>query len=69
VTREERARANTKAREEKARTKVINAITGLMSNEYKKLNGKWNISKISKELEMDRATVSKHIKKYELTYQ
>lgn len=33
-----------------------------MAETYKKVNGKWNISKIAKELKMDRATVTKYLK-------
>lgn len=64
VTRQERAKANTEAREAKAKAKVINAITGLMSETYKKLNGSWNISKIAKDTNLHRDTVSKHLKEY-----
>lgn len=64
VTRQERAKANTEAREAKAKAKVINAITGLMSETYKKLNGKWNISKIAEDTKLNRRTVSKHINNY-----
>ena len=64
MTREERARTNTKAREERAKAKVINAITGLMSETYKKLNGKWNISKIAKDTNLHRNTVHKHLNNY-----
>ena len=62
LTRQERARANTKAREEKAKTKVINAVTGLMSETYKKKSGSWNISKIAEDTKLNRRTVSKYIK-------
>ena len=62
VTRQERAKANTEAREAKAKAKVINAITGLMSEIYKKKNGSWHISKIAEDTNLHRDTVSKHIK-------
>lgn len=65
LTRQERAIANTKAREEKARNKVINTITGLMSATYKKKNGSWNISKIAEDTNLNRRTVSKYLKEYE----
>ena len=62
MTRQERAIANTKAREERARAKVTNAITGLMAATYKKKSGSWNISKIAEDTNLDRRTVSKYIK-------
>ncbi len=46
--------------------KVVNTLTGLFAEEtYKKKDGTWNISKIAKDLKMDRKTVSKYIKKFE----
>ena len=44
--------------------KVVNAITGLMSDEYRKKNGAWHISSIAKDLKINRKTVSKYIKEY-----
>jgi len=67
LTRQERALENTRLREERARSKVINAATGLMAEIYKKLNGKWNISKIAEDTQLDRRTVSKYLKELELT--
>ena len=66
VTRQERARANTKAREEKSKTKVTNAVTGLMSETYKKKSGSWNISKIAEDTQLNRRTVMKYIKEFDL---
>ncbi len=62
LTRQERARANTKAREERARAKVTNAITGLMAETYKKKSGSWNVSKIAEDTNLNRRTVTKYIK-------
>lgn len=45
--------------------KVVNLLTGLFTEQYKKKNGAWHIMKISKELSMSRNTVSKYIKEYE----
>jgi len=47
MTRQERARSNAKAREEKTRKAVINAITGLYADEYKKKSGAWHIGKVA----------------------
>lgn len=65
MTRQERARSNAKAKADKARKAVINAVTGLYSDEYKKVNGKWHISKISEAIGVDRKVVSKYLKIYE----
>jgi DNA-binding transcriptional ArsR family regulator len=65
MTRQERAISNAKANEERAYKKVINLITGLYADEYKKKNGAWHIGKIAKNLNMSRNTVSKHIKAFE----
>lgn len=62
LTRQERALSNAAAKAEKAKTKVINAITGLMAEVYKKKNGSWHISRISEDLKMDRKTVTKYVK-------
>ena len=62
LTRQERALANAKAREEQAKAKIINAITGLMSEIYKKKSGAWNISKIAEDTNLHRETVAKHLK-------
>ena len=62
VTRRERAISNAKEKYEKAHKKIINLITGLYADEYKKKNGKWHISKIAQELKMSRDTIRKHLK-------
>ena len=62
MTRTERAKANAQKIKEKAKRKIINTTSGLMAKEYKKANGKWNISKIANELKMSRNTVTKHLK-------
>jgi len=65
MTRQERARTNAIARAEKARKAVINAITGLYANEYKKKSGAWHIKNISEAIGYDPRVVSKYIKQYE----
>lgn len=64
LTRQERAKENARAREEQAKTKVINAITGLMATIYKKKSGAWNITKIAEDTNLHRDTVSKHLKEF-----
>lgn len=65
MTRQERARSNAKAKAEKARKAVINAVTGLYADEYKKVNGKWHIGKIVKATGISINTVSKYLKQWE----
>ena len=50
-----------KKRIEDTDRKIQNCISGMFKNEYKKKNGKWNISKISKDTGLHRNTVSKYI--------
>jgi len=61
MTRQERARENAKLKAKRAKTKVLNATTGLMKNEYKKVNGTWNIAKIARELNMSINTIKKYL--------
>ena len=61
MTRSERAKANAQKKADEAKRKVINATSGLMAEEYKTKTGKWNISKLAKELKMSRDTVRKYL--------
>lgn len=61
MTRSERAKANSQKKADEAKRKVINATSGLMAEEYKTKTGKWNISKLAKELKMSRDTVRKYL--------
>lgn len=63
ATREQHAKNMTKDREEKARKKVLNVITGMFKDDYKKSNGSWNISKIAKDSVTSRNTVMKYLPK------
>lgn len=45
--------------------KVVNLLTGLFNDEYKKKNGKWHIGKIAIAVNMTEKTVSKYIKEFE----
>jgi len=65
VTRQERARSNAKAKAEKTRKAVINAVTGLYADEYKKVNGTWHIKKIAHAINLDPRVVSKYLKQWE----
>ena len=62
VTRRERALTNAKDKYKKAHRKIINIVTGIFKDEYKKKNGEWNITKIAKDAGVDRKTVYKHLK-------
>ena len=65
MSRQEHMKKVNEKRKDEAYKKVVNAITGLMSKDYKKKSGAWHISNIAKDLNIDRRTVSKYIKKYE----
>ena len=65
ATRQENMKRVSKAKEEENRRKILNLITGLYADDYKKKNGAWNISKIAKDLSIHRNTVAKHLKQYE----
>jgi len=45
-----------------ARKKIMNMITGMFADEYKKKDGSFNIMKLSKDLKMSRTTITKHLK-------
>lgn len=45
------------------RRKVMNVITGIFANEYKKKDGSWNISKIAKDSGTTRPSVMKYLPK------
>lgn len=65
MTRQERARSNSKAKAEKAKKAVITAVTGLYADEYKKKSGAWHIGKLSEATGIHREIVSKYLKLWE----
>jgi len=65
MTRDERARYNSAQKAEKARRKVIGAITGMFRDEYRTKTGRWIISKLAKDLDLSRPTVRKYLKEWE----
>jgi len=65
VTRSENAKRVAKQKTEQNYKKVINLITGLFNEPYKKKNGKWHIGKIASAVNMTEKTVSKYIKEFE----
>ena len=62
MTRAENMKRISMQKEEENRRKILNLITGLYAEDYKKKNGKWNITKIANDLNLHRNTVSKHLK-------
>ena len=62
MTRRERALTNAKNIKERKRRQILNAVTGIMKDEYIKDDGTWNIYKLTKDLGMSDNTVRKHIK-------
>ena len=65
MTRQERALKNSQAIADKTKRKVLNLITGIFANEYKKKSGEWNISKIAREAGVTRDSVRKYIREFE----
>ena len=65
MTRSEHLKNVKKKEEEANRIKVVNAITGLMSQEYKKKSGTWHIGRICAATNLSHNTVKKYIKEYE----
>ena len=61
MTRSERAIKNSAEKADRAKKKIISAITGMFADEYKKKNGKWNVAYLANELDMSRNTVSKYL--------
>jgi len=48
-------------RAEEKRRKILNAISGMFADDYKKKNGKWHIGKIAKDLNISEKTVKKYL--------
>jgi len=65
MSRADGARKTAKINAENTRKKVLNLITSMFKDEYKKKSGGWNVSKIAKDSGTSRNTVMKYIKEYE----
>ncbi len=65
ASRSEHMRNVSKKKAEKNKKIVINAITGLYADEYKKKSGAWHFTKISEATGISSKTVAKIIKEYE----
>ena len=61
MTRRERALTNAKSIKEKKRKQILNAVTGIMKDEYIKEDGTWNIYKLTKDLGMSKNTIKRHL--------
>ena len=61
MTRRERAISNSKSIKNKKRKQILNAVTGIMRDEYIKPDGTWNKYKLAKDLGMSNKTIIKHI--------
>lgn len=61
---EHMTKLNAKRAEENYK-KVVNIITGLFHDQYKKKSGSWHIQKIADELNLTAKTVSKYIREYQ----
>ena len=65
MTRQENMQKQREARAKATERKVIQTITGMFKDDYIKKSGKWNISKIAKEIGVARNSIYKYIAKYE----
>jgi len=61
ATRQEHIKKVHEQRAERTQLRIKNLTTGLKRDEFKKVNGTWNITKIAKELNMGRDTIKKYI--------
>ena len=62
MTRSERAKKNSAMIKDQKRKIILNTLTGMFANEYRRKNGAWNISKLSRDLKMSDNTIRKHLK-------
>jgi DNA-binding transcriptional ArsR family regulator len=66
MTRSEAALKASSVKADRAKKAIVELTTSLIANDYKTKTGKWNISKIARDLKMSRDTVRKHLKELEL---
>ena len=63
MTRSERERENAKLKKQRARAILLGFIqNNLQADEYKKANGTWNVTKLSKATKLSRPTITNHLK-------
>ena len=63
ATRQEHAKKITKNTSEKYKKKILNLITGIFKDEYRKKDGSWNVTKIANDSGTTRPTVMKYLPK------
>ena len=66
ATRQEQARKMHTKLAQDTKRKVLNFITGMFAQEYKKKDGNWNIMKIAKDTGTTRPTVYKYIQETQI---
>ncbi|RBQ32290.1 hypothetical protein CRU92_00840 [Arcobacter sp. FW59] len=62
ATRQQQAKKMTAKRVKSTKEKIYNCIRGLISFDYIKEDGSWNISKIARDTGTSRTTVYKYLK-------
>jgi DNA-binding transcriptional ArsR family regulator len=63
MTRSERAKENAKLKKQRARATLLGFIKdSLLADEYKKTDGTWNVTKLSKATKLSRPTIINHLK-------
>jgi len=63
MTRSERAKENAKLKKQRARAILLGFIqNNLLADEYKKADGTWNVTKLSKATKLSRPTIINHLK-------
>ncbi len=63
MTRSERAKKNAELKKQRARAILLGFIqNNLLADEYKKADGTWNVTKLSKATKLDPKTIRKHLK-------
>jgi len=63
MTRSERAKTNAQLKKQRARATLLGFIKdSLLSDEYKKADGTWNVTRLAKATKLDPKTIRKHLK-------
>lgn len=65
ATRKEHIDKLNEDRKKTTRRKILNCVTGLMANDYKKKSGAWHYGKISEETGISTKTIARYIKQFE----
>jgi len=65
ATRKEHIDKVNQERKQTTRRKILNCVTGLMANDYKKKNGTWHYRKIGEETGISTKTIARYIKQFE----